>query len=242
MARGNIHWYSAIRTKIVTAVILVCTFVLGGLAAYNTLNEQKKLTGDLEKLSQITSKRLSQHLIGPMWDLDNELADFTLEAEMLDDNIQAIVVWDAETNAVFSARERGLSGRSQVSSGAIAGDLIKSTIDVARGGKPIGQVAVFVSKKQLGRQLIESIKSGFVAVIAFTLVLIIVMRTVLNRVIIAPVSRLTKHAENISHGNLKQEIVIDSNDEIGQLADALHRMQASLRMAFRRVQAKTKKT
>ena len=68
----------------------------------------------------------------------------------------------------------------------------------------------------------------------------IVMTIVLNITIIGPITRLAKHADDISHGDLKQNIVSESNDEIGQLADAFHRMQTSLRVAFKRIYAKTK--
>ena len=68
----------------------------------------------------------------------------------------------------------------------------------------------------------------------------VVMTVVMNQVIIGPITRLAKHAEDISHGDLKQAIVAESNDEIGQLANAFHRMQTSLRVAFKRIYAKAK--
>jgi methyl-accepting chemotaxis protein len=242
MSKGNIRWYSTIRMKIVTSVILCCTIVLGGLSAYNTVNEQKELTNELERLARITAQRLSRHLIGPMWDLDNDLVDSTLEAEMLEDNIQAIVVWDSDTKAVFSARERGPVGNLQVSSGAIVGDLIKSSSDVNNGEKSIGEVAVFVSKKQLNQQLTQTAEASIITLIALIVAMVIVMTIVMNQVIIGPITRLAQHVDDISHGDLKQNIVAESNDEIGQLAEAFHRMQTSLRVAFKRIYAKSKKS
>ena len=171
MSKGNIRWYGTIRMKIVIVIILCCTMVLGGLSAYNTVNQQKQLTNDLEKLARVTSQRLSSHLIGPMWDLDNDLVDSTLEAEMLEDKIIAIVVWDGDTKAVFSARERGPGGRLQVSSGAITGDLIKSSSDVNNGEKIIGEVAVFVSKKQLNEQLAQTTESNIITLISLIIVM-----------------------------------------------------------------------
>jgi sigma-B regulation protein RsbU (phosphoserine phosphatase) len=242
MSKGNIRWYSTIRMKIVTVVILCCTIVLGGLSAYNTVNEQKELTNELERLARITSQRLSKHLIGPMWDLDNDLVDSTLEAEMLEDKIQAIVVWDSDTKAVFSARERGPAGNLQVSSGAIAGDLIKSSSDVNNGEKSIGEVAVFVSKKELNQQLTQTAEASIITLITLIIVMAIVMTIVMNQVIIGPITRLAQHADDISHGDLKQNIVAESNDEIGQLAVAFQHMQTSLRVAFKRIYSKSKKS
>ena len=238
MSKGNLRWYGTIRMKIVTVVILCCTLVVGGFSAHNTVNQQKELTNELKNLAQITSRRLSRHLIGPMWDLDNDLVDSTLEAEMLEDKIVAIVVWDSDTRAVFSARERGPDGRLQVSSGAITGDLIKSSSDVNNGEKTIGEVTVFVSKERLNRQLAQTIESNIITLIALIIVMAIVMRIVINQIIIGPITRLARHANDISRGDLKQNIVAESNDEIGQLTDAFEHMQTSLRLAFKRIYTK----
>lgn len=242
MSKGNIRWYSTIRIKIVTVVILCCSIVLGGLSAYNAINAQKELNNDLHRLAGITSQRLSKHLIGPMWDLDNDLVDSTLEAEMLEDKIQAIVVWDSDTKAVFSARERGAAGNLQVSSGAIAGDLIQSSSDVSNGERSIGEVAVFVSKNQLAQQLAHTTESSIITAIALIITMVIVMTIVINQVIIGPISRLSEHVDAISHGDLKRNIEVESSDEIGQLAHAFHRMQSSLRVAFKRIYSKAKKS
>lgn len=242
MAKGNIRWYSTIRMKVVAVVIISCTLVLGGLSAYNTINEQKQLTSDLQKLARVTSQRLSKHLIGPMWDLDKDLVDSTLEAEMLEDNIQAIVVWDEGATTIFSARERGPGGRLLESNGAIAGDLIQAKNDVNNGTKSIGEVAVFVSKRQLNQQLTDSTIANVITLVALIIVMAIVMTIVMNQIIIGPITRLAKHADDISHGDLKQNIVPESHDEIGQLAEAFHRMQTSLRVAFKRIYAKAKGT
>ncbi len=240
MSKSNIRWYRTIRMKVVAVVIISCVLVLGSLSAFNTVSEQKQLSADLQKLARVTSQRLSKHLIGPMWDLDKDLVDSTLEAEMLEDNIQAIVVWDEGAGQVFSARERSPGGRLVESNGAIAGDLIKSVNDVNNGTKSIGEVAVFVSKQQLNRQLAASTLANVITLVVLIIVMAVVMTIVMNQIIIGPITRLAKHADDISHGDLKQNIVPESHDEIGQLAEAFHRMQTSLRVAFKRIYAKTK--
>ena len=87
MSTVKISWYKTIRMKVILVVILSCTLVVGGLSAYNIINEQNRLSSDLTELARVTTQRLSKHLIGPMWDLDKELVDSTLEAEMLESNI-----------------------------------------------------------------------------------------------------------------------------------------------------------
>ena len=240
MSTVKISWYKTIRMKVILVVILSCTLVVGGLSAYNIINEQNRLSSDLTELARVTTQRLSKHLIGPMWDLDKELLDSTLEAEMLESNIEAIVVWDEDKSTIFSARERGPNGLPTVSTGAITGDLIKAQVSVNNGEKDIGELAVFVSKAELNRQLTASTLTNVITLVAVIVVLVVVITIVMNQVIVGPITRLAKHADDISHGDLKQNIVPESNDEIGQLAEAFHRMQNSMRVAFKRLYAKTK--
>jgi len=90
------------------------------------------------------------------------------------------------------------------------------------------------------RQLRTSTIANLITLLAVISVMAIVISIVLNQVIIGPITRLARHADDISHGDLKQNIVAESNDEIGQLAEAFHRMQNSLRVAFKRLYAKAK--
>ncbi len=242
MSKAVIRWYSTIRIKIVAVVIVSCSLVLGALSVYNTINEQSALTAELDTLAQVTSKRLSRHLLGPLWDLDNNLVNSALEAEMLEDKIEAIVVWDEGGKQVFSARERGPGGRLIESNGAISGDYFSARSEVSNGDKAIGEVSVFVSKRELDNQLKQSILAQVITLVALIIVMALVMTMVMNQIIIGPITRLAKHADDISHGDLKQSIVAESNDEIGQLAEAFHRMQTSLRVAFKRIYAKAKTT
>ena len=237
MSNNSILWYKTIRMKVMLVVIISCIVILGGLSTYNIINQQSNLADDLNKLSRVTAQRLSQHLIGPMWDLNKELVRDVLEAEMLEDKIQAITVWDKETNELFAASERGANGKPQRSNGAINGDLIKASSLINNGSQDIGEVTIFVSKKDLNDQLRQSLLNGLITLILLILAMAISITLVINHLILTPIKRLAKHADDISHGDLKQDIKPESNDEIGQLAEAFQRMQFSMRAAFKRLQA-----
>ena len=58
---------------------------------------------------------------------------------------------------------------------------------------------------------------------------------VLGRTIGTPIKKLTDVAERISVGDMGAEIKIKSKDEIGNLAEAISRMQDSLRLAIERL-------
>ena len=64
---------------------------------------------------------------------------------------------------------------------------------------------------------------------------VILIAWFLGRTIGAPIKKLTEVAERISVGDMGAEIKIRSRDEIGNLAEAILRMQDSLRLAIERL-------
>ncbi|OGX80671.1 chemotaxis protein [Exiguobacterium sp. SH31] len=65
-------------------------------------------------------------------------------------------------------------------------------------------------------------------IVAMSLLASIILYFIL-RSIIRPLNRLTTGAERIQAGDLTEEIIIDSNDEIGRVAESFNGMTASLR-------------
>jgi len=64
---------------------------------------------------------------------------------------------------------------------------------------------------------------------------VILIAWFLGRTITTPIRRLTEVAEKISVGDMGADIKIRSKDEIGNLAEAILRMQDSLRLAIERL-------
>jgi methyl-accepting chemotaxis protein len=71
--------------------------------------------------------------------------------------------------------------------------------------------------------------------LGLTVILVILIAWVSARRVTKPIMTLTKAAEQMSLGNLELKIDIRSKDEIGLLAQAITRMQTSLRMALDRL-------
>jgi len=71
-----------------------------------------------------------------------------------------------------------------------------------------------------------------------TAVIVIIIAWLSARAIVIPVKKLTDAAERMSFGELNVKIDIRSKDEIGLLAQAIGRMQTSLRLAMSRLRRK----
>ena len=74
--------------------------------------------------------------------------------------------------------------------------------------------------------------------LASTVVLVLIIAWFSARAIVSPIMKLTDAAERMSLGELNVKIDIKSKDEIGLLAQAIGRMQTSLRLAMNRLRRK----
>jgi HAMP domain-containing protein len=74
-----------------------------------------------------------------------------------------------------------------------------------------------------------------IVVMIATLVLIGLIVSLYGRSLISKIRRLTDTADRISVGELDAEIDIKSSDEIGELAEAISRMQDSIRLSIQRL-------
>ena len=77
-----------------------------------------------------------------------------------------------------------------------------------------------------------------VILLAATILIVSLVAWFSARAIVTPIMRLTEVAERMSLGDLNMQINIPSKDEIGLLAQAIKRMQTSLRLAMERLRRK----
>jgi methyl-accepting chemotaxis protein len=74
-----------------------------------------------------------------------------------------------------------------------------------------------------------------VILLAVTILIVSFIAWISARAIVTPIRKLTEVAERMSLGDLNMQINIPSKDEIGLLAQAIKRMQTSLRLAMERL-------
>jgi methyl-accepting chemotaxis protein len=92
---------------------------------------------------------------------------------------------------------------------------------------------------QTGEEVVQqgnrsTIINAFIAVVV--LIIAVVVSFLTARSISNPISKVVSKMEEITHGNLKgEELTVDSEDETGQLANAINLMQASLKAIIQNV-------
>ncbi len=235
---GRIKWHQALRTKLIAVIILTTTIVLGaaGYFAYKFIQESEQ--SELNQLAEVSATRLSQHLAIPMWNLDREQVAELLTAEMQELKVAGIVVRDEDRRTLFAAKERSNAGDVVDSVGSLSGQNISVDREVMNKDEKIGVVSIFVTPEFMKEDLKQFGQAVIATVIILNLAIFIIMMMVLGRVLINPLQNLAGVAEQISRGDLNQNIDVSSRDEIGYLATTFNRMQTSLKVAIRRLTKK----
>jgi methyl-accepting chemotaxis protein len=101
-----------------------------------------------------------------------------------------------------------------------------------------GWVLALMQEEQEVLEALGMIQNFALALLAATLLLAAACAWFSARALATPIMKLTDAAERMSLGDLNVKIEVQSRDEIGLLAQALGRMQTSLRMAMGRLRKK----
>lgn len=96
----------------------------------------------------------------------------------------------------------------------------------------IAQIKLLKTKSE---QYVEATRTSVLAILAGTVLLIGIIVFVFGYRLTGRIKALTEIAERISIGDLDADVPIRSKDEIGELGDAIARMQDSIRLSIERL-------
>ncbi len=85
------------------------------------------------------------------------------------------------------------------------------------------------------RKRTAAVRNTTMAILAGTLLLVGIIVLTYSNLLTSRIKKLTDHAERISVGELDVELDVKSDDEIGDLGEAIRRMQDSIRLSIQRL-------
>lgn len=101
--------------------------------------------------------------------------------------------------------------------------------------------ALASKKRELDEKIEMTIILSMAVGLVILFVIILVNLMVSNRTLVKPIHELSESARQMSLGKMDMEIEVDSNDEIGELADAVKRMQKSLKLIIKKLKQQSQK-
>ncbi|MCP3887538.1 MAG: HAMP domain-containing protein [Desulfobulbaceae bacterium] len=233
MGGAGVHWKNSIQAKLSAILIMVTVGILVAYTVFNFYSTQKRMTAELTHLAEITAFRLSKSLIVPLWEVDEEQVLENIKSEMLEKRIFSIVVKDNDLKTIFQGGRRDLNWNVIQTKDPVTETFISKTKEITRGDEIVGSVETNVSDKFMRDESIRSTLNIIIAVIILIISILLTIFIVMRKLLINPISKLTAATEQISLGSKNVEIGIQSEDEMGHLADAIKRMQNSLLIAMR---------
>ncbi len=235
----RIAWSNRIQTKLSLILIVLTTLVLAGYALFDFYSTKTRMERELNDLAELTVTRLSKHLFLPLWNLDDDQVEDALASEMTEKRVYAIIVRDKDNRAVLHGKRRDDNSWNvqKTDNANIRPDgLVVATKDIVGSGTDkVGVIHVYLTQKFMQQDLNQLIITIAITTLILNLVIFLAIFTSLNTILIQPVRHLTEVTERMSMGNLDVKIDIHSKDEIGLLAEAIERMEMSLRLAMERL-------
>ena len=95
-------------------------------------------------------------------------------------------------------------------------------------------LAIQQEKEEAFRALAEERRYALL-ILAATALLVVIIAWIVTKAVTRPIRGLVEDANQISIGDLNRTIETDRNDEIGDLAEAIRRMQTSIRLSIERL-------
>ncbi len=226
---------NSIQTRIGVSLILIITVILGAFGAYQYFDVKKSTLVNLHNIADITTDKLAEYLVAPVWNLNETMIAKIVRSEMREERIYAVrvkddfgetlyaVVRDENWNAVATKKEIiQKEDQKQINTRYI----VKKT-PIVKEQDTLGNVEIFITKhfmiKKLNHEIIK-IALTTLAMMAAMLILIWFVTLSITR----PIKQVVLLADAIAQGNFDKSIEIQRKDEIGMLADSFLRMKTAI--------------
>ena len=224
---ANNGWSASIKTKIGLALVLVVTGILTLFGIYEYTDTRAALTKELNDLGDITVSRLADNLILPLWEVDDSWVSKIVTTEMRNKRIYAIFARGEGDLFVGKARDAHWKPVDAVENPK--GDYVVRSKAVVRNEDEIGIVTIYVAKKFMAEQLRKDTLNLLLKVVFLGGSILVFLTLMLHRIIVHPINRILRMADDIAAGEYTREIEISQKDEIGTLGRRINGMRESLR-------------
>ncbi len=208
-------------------IIVVSLFTTGATVYWY----QSKIESDTymlkEELEAITA-RLSQSLAKPVWDIDFDILQNTLIAEMQNKNIATISIHYDSSNTIMLSKGRDLTWKIISLNQAVPKTEYKHTLPVLYKSRHVATVSVQLTDHFLKKNILESALGQLRFILFVVLFFIIALSITLFYSVIRPIKSLALSIDSDSESKFNSLKYQNKNDEIGHLARRFQAMRHNI--------------
>ncbi|MBF0529819.1 MAG: methyl-accepting chemotaxis protein [Deltaproteobacteria bacterium] len=206
------HIFQKVGMKINFVVLLVTTFALAGVGIYEYHTTASYLASELGEFTDNLANRLSISLREPLWNVDENLVEVLVKAEMKDRKINGVIIYaprkkaDEKENVVksFFKREGGKIEASQASTktaGMSSARRLMEKVDDSGKKDIVGEIEVVVSRQELEENLSRLLKATVYRALALDIIIVVVLTLFLRSLLIKPFHIITDGLTRFSKGD-----------------------------------------
>jgi signal transduction histidine kinase len=237
-------WKSAsLNTKsaALTSVLVILTVAI--LTTINTSRITTESRHQFEDQADLLLEALAQDMREKLVDLDLNRLERTSDAVTDNDELILFQVYDAEGRTLVNSLTEvggGLTGSPQAEGLEVLSTSPNTTIydwrdneliaarTVTLGNNTLGAVRIGLSTASIDEQISTSRQNSILSGIGIS-VFTIILTVLLTRQVTDPLRSLTKAVSDVSAGNYEIQVEKKSEDEVGELADAVTQMATVIR-------------
>ncbi|GAK49429.1 hypothetical protein U14_00651 [Candidatus Moduliflexus flocculans] len=223
------RWHQSIQCQLGFSLLAIITIMLAMFGVYQYQETRSDSLQELRDMSAVIQARLSEYLIFPMWNMNFELIERTLLAEMKEKRVYALIVREVSNDAILKGKIRNDQWEIQdVGSAVLPANLLVSRCDIVNEGEKLGSVEIYLTTKFMNERLRRGIEKNILTIIALDIALLFVLSIALRRLLISPITQILRMAKAIADGDFRQDIQIRRQNEIGEFAEAFRHMKETI--------------
>ena len=217
-----------IREKLLVVVVTGVLISFGIIGAYRLYQAKKSITQEMIQSGQeraaLVAESVSNLILGYDYSNLESLAGRIVQFQ----DIDAIEIINVNGKVMTSKKSRGF----------VPGmDSLIISSPVLFSGKQIGRVEISLSLKRLDNTLWETYRNVIIALSFFALFFSALIYASVSYLVVNPVLRLGKAADQLALGNFDAMLPAPSTDELGSLVHAFSSMRKSRKLSEARMMA-----
>jgi len=218
-----------VKVNLFINLTIIIAFVFFGILDFINIYQTK--LSDLNHSHEIMLNQLVNSLKNPIWDVDFDTIEDIIIAEMQNDNINTVLVFDHSKESLLVGISRDIDWviiHTDQIFYSMENSIMKHS-SIIREGQEIAVIELHVTTKFIREELF----SELVTLIIRLTILIITLSTIIGLTIYLliskPINKLKEIFSRIADGEIDVPIVLNRNDELGHLSQSFKIMRDTIK-------------
>jgi serine phosphatase RsbU (regulator of sigma subunit) len=237
------RFIKSVSFKLLLILLLINFLIMGiwGIFIYQT--EGSDAIEELNEKAEKISKRVNKSLEYPLWNLNDGEVNETIELEMADDDVSAIIVRNYN-NEFYTGKISMTTGIKQYESNKTV--MVNRLEEIYLGIKKpvmydkqvIGYSEVYITDQNVNRYLRSMISTVVIQTVLLSSISIVILYILLRRVILKKIILLNNAVNQFTNKNFETRSPVKASDEIGSLSNSFNDMADTIQDYSRHLEAK----